>query len=392
MRNIFVVAAIALGLGGSPALADSFELHGSRLILNLSNNSDAVVQTDSSLHGTVRVSGDNAGCLANRDGGGDTVNIDDTTCNEDLDHLTVDVPEHMPVVLTTRGSGNVTIGNLEAQLVANVGGNGDVHVGRVTGLVLNVTGSGDVSVAATEGANVVTINGNGDVKIPSLHGPLNLRQNGSGDFAVAAIEAPAVDLLMSGSGDTAIGHGSVGALHARISASGDLVVAATAATADLSATGGGDIRVAQVTGPVMRHSSGGSSITITGPGLERFGMDKLAGMAALSGDRDGETVIRMHDGSSRGSSGGSALHHLVAGAFVVFVIFMVWRMVQRRGGIGAVSQAIRAGGGPQAPSHPGVIAVRDTLARLEPRLARVEGYVTEREFELNRKFRDLETK
>ena len=383
LNRALLAAGIAAAVAASPAMADSFTLHGSRLVMTVAGNNDATIETDTSLQGDVRVSGDNASCLENH-GGGDAIVIDDTSCNEDLDHLTIAVPANFPVILSMRGAGNVTIGDLNAQLVANVLGSGDLHVGRVAELVLNVSGSGDASVQAASGPADINITGNGDVKIPELNGVLHVRQSGAGDLAIGAINSPAADLALQASGDTAIGRGSIGALRARISSSGDLVVAATAATADLSATGGGDIRVAEVTGPVQRHTGGGSSISTSASGLERFGVGKIANMVSLSDDNgDIQTVGGHHRKHSD-----SGFKHVLAGMFVLFVLFLVWRMARRRGGLAAVGNSLR--GGPSQPTHPGVIAVRDALARLEPRLARVEGFVTEREFELNRKFRDLE--
>jgi hypothetical protein len=383
LNRALLAAGITAAVAASPAMADSFTLHGSRLVMTVAGNNDATIETDSSLQGDVRVSGDNASCLENH-GGGDAIVIDDTSCNEDLDHLTIAVPANFPVILSMRGAGNVTIGDLNAQLVANVLGSGDLHVGRVAELVLNVSGSGDASVQAASGPADINITGNGDVKIPELNGVLHVRQSGAGDLAIGAINSPAADLALQASGDTAIGRGSIGALRARISSSGDLVVAATAATADLSATGGGDIRVAEVTGPVQRHTGGGSSISTSASGLERFGVGKIANMVSLSDDNgDIQTVGGHHRKHSD-----SGFKHVLAGMFVLFVLFLVWRMARRRGGLAAVGNSLR--GGPSQPTHPGVIAVRDALARLEPRLARVEGFVTEREFELNRKFRDLE--
>ena len=383
LNRALLAAGIAAAVAASPAMADSFTLHGSRLVMTVAGNNDATIETDTSLQGDVRVSGDNASCLENH-GGGDAIVIDDTSCNEDLDHLTIAVPANFPVILSMRGAGNVTIGDLNAQLVANVLGSGDLHVGRVAELVLNVSGSGDASVQAAAGPADINITGNGDVKIPELNGVLHVRQSGAGDLAIGTINSPAADLTLQASGDTAIGRGSIGALRARISSSGDLVVAATAATADLSATGGGDIRVAEVTGPVQRHTGGGSSISTSASGLERFGVGKIANMVSLSDD-NGDI---QSSGSHHRRRSDSGFKHVLAGMFVLFVLFLVWRMARRRGGLAAVGNTLR--GGPSQPTHPGVIAVRDALARLEPRLARVEGFVTEREFELNRKFRDLE--
>jgi hypothetical protein len=383
-----VAASVVAAAAVSPAWADTdtFSLHGNRLVMTLGSNNDVAIRVDSSLHGEIRISGDNAGCLESH-GGGDAVVIDDTSCGNDLDNLILFVPPQLPLILTTHGSGNVTAGNLESQVVATVTGNGDVHFGRVAGLVLNVSGSADSIVESVNGPAEIVMSGNGDVKIPQLNGPLHVRQSGAGDLVIGQIATPAIDLDMDGSGDVAIGRGAIGVLHARVSASGDLTVAATAQTADLSATGGGDIRVAEVTGAVQRHSSGGSTISTNSSGLERLGVGKLASIAAASDDDDGGTRVVVRHGR-----GGSGAGHFFAGLVVLVILFLIYRTVQRRGGMAAVTNSFRGGPGLAQPTHPGVIAVRDTMTRLEARLARVEGYVTEREFDLHRKFRDLEAR
>jgi hypothetical protein len=80
--------------------------------------------------------------------------------------------------------------------------------------------------------------------------------------------------------------------------------------------------------------------------------------------------------------------HLVALVLVGVMLFFVWRIVRRGGGIAGLRSAGRQPG-PGAPLHPGVVAVCDIMARLEQRLGRLETYVTTREFDLNRKFREM---
>jgi hypothetical protein len=207
-----------------------------------------------------------------------------------------------------------------------------------------------------------------------------------------------VDITQFGSGDAVFGKGSIGALRAQLTGSGDLAVAAGVATADLSATGGGDIHIAHVSGPVTRHASGGSTIHTTSLGLTGSLLNKLAsvGTTTVTGadgqtinisDEDGNTNISINDHGH-----GSGLGHLLAGVAILFLIVVVWRAIQRRGGIDVVKNQIRARNGPPGqPTHPGVIAVREKLAELEAKLARVESYVTNREFDLHRKFRELDT-
>jgi hypothetical protein len=197
-------------------------------------------------------------------------------------------------------------------------------------------------------------------------------------------------MTIDGSGDAVVGKGHVEILHARLSGSGDLTVAATADTADLQASGGGDIKVAHVNGEVHKSASGGSSINIYNSDVAEFGLGKLAQLAATTDDDDSssDSVIHTHRTSH---GGGSGALHFFAGLAVLFILYAIWRTIQRNGGIGPLQARFNRGpGAPPAPSHPGVIAVRDTITRLEGRLARVENYVTTREFDLQRKFRELD--
>ena len=150
---------------------------------------------------------------------------------------------------------------------------------------------------------------------------------------------------------------------------------------------------------MQRHSSGDSDISTTGTGLTGSLLSKLASVGAGTiitadgqtihiSDGDGETNISL----GRGDSGGNTFHHILGGAAIIFLCYVIWRAVQRRGGMSTVASQIRARSGPPGqPTHPGVIAVRDKLAELEAKLARVEMYVTNREFDLHRKFRELDT-
>jgi hypothetical protein len=91
-------------------------------------------------------------------------------------------------------------------------------------------------------------------------------------------------------------------------------------------------------------------------------------------------------------SAGGTVVHVVAGLMVLGLLVALWRTIARHGG---VARFARPGGRPEsggapAPRHAGVIAVCDKIAELEKRLARVEIHVTSREFDLNRKFREID--
>jgi hypothetical protein len=131
---------------------------------------------------------------------------------------------------------------------------------------------------------------------------------------------------------------------------------------------------------------GGSSIVIgnrNGWGGDAMRRLSESVSSAESGDNDHGVHVSLGDH-------GSGFGHFIAGIVVLGVLIAVWRTISRNGGLAAVSRRFPASAPPAAPSHPGVIALCDLLASLERRLARVEIHVTSREFELNRKFRDID--
>lgn len=382
-RSLLGATLLAAALAHSPARADDLTVAGAHLVLTLNGASDVRIATSGELHGQVRITGEDAGCLSSHEGGG-TVVLDDAACGSNFDNATIIVPRDMPLTLSVNGSGNVTLGDSDAPVAVSLHGSGDFHAGDLAVLNLSVFGSGDSAIGAIRQTGALAMNSNGSVKIQRAAGIFHAHLTGSGDLAVGTAATMATDVEIDGSGDVSIGAGSVGALHARVAASGDLIVGGTALTADLTASGGGDIRVADVSGPVTRRATGGSSIT-THSGLAS-GIGKIVNFGIALDDDGGALRGRV------AQAGGSTVHHVLAGIFVLFVLFLIWRSLQRRGGVAALRAQLGRPGGAAAPAHPGVIAVRETLARLDGRLARVESYVTEREFELHRKFRDLETR
>jgi hypothetical protein len=397
--NRFVPAAIALALMAgfaTPVLADSRTTPGRQLVLTLNNDVSTSVQTDPALHGEIRLTGDDLSCLKVITGG-DAAVVEASSCGDSIGRLTVDVAPGSSVVLTQNGSADVQVGNTYGQLVANMGGSGALTAGHVAMLVLNVRGSGDVVVDAASAGASLNMGSSGSVRLREVTGPVESRQNGSGDLVIGSIESPALNITIDGSGDAMIGKGNAGNVRARVNGSGDLVVAATATNADLQASGGGDIRMGKTTGSVHKAASGGSDIVLQSSDLARFGIEKLATVVANSDDDGGTTIdtpsgTHVHIGRGHGSSSdGGTFTHVLAGAAVLLILFVIWRTIQRHGGVGTLRNRFQ-NTQPAQPSHPGVLAVRETISRLEGRLARVEGYVTTREFDLQRKFRELDSK
>jgi hypothetical protein len=374
-----LAAALALAAATAPALADTRMIDGGTLIATLNLDSAATIEPDARLHGQIRLTADDLSCVEVVGGGVVTA----TSCGDSLGRLRIEVPFMATVTLTQNGDGAVNVGSTDGPLIANLDGSGDLAVGRVGALVLNINGSGDTTVEAA-GAVVVKSDSSGSIRIRSVAGALETHQSGSGDLVIGAISAPAADVVIEGSGDAVIGKGTIAALRARVSGSGDLVVAATAVNADLQASGGGDIKVAHVTGSEHKAASGGSSISVLNSDLAQLGIGKLAQVVA---DSDDTTDAGIHVAGTHHSS---SVGHFFAGLAVLVILFVIWRTVQRNGGLAQLQNRFRAAGQPAQPTHPGVIAVRDTISRLESRLARVEGYVTTREFDLQRKFRELD--
>jgi hypothetical protein len=398
-RTLLAAGAALLAaplLLATPAFADTLTLHGERLVFTSATDDDATIDVDGSLSGTIRVTADDPSCLTTH--AATEIVVDTGGCGGNLGHVTILVPPGFKLTVDIQNSGNVTVGNTGGDLDAHISGSGDLHAGRVGNLAL-VTDSGDSSIQAVNGAANLNSNGSGDIHITELNGLLHSRQAGGGDLVIGQIASPAVDIAQFGSGDAVLGRGSIGALRAELTSSGDLAVAANVATADLNATGGGDIHIAHVSGPVTRHASGGSSIHTSSLGGTSSLLNKLAsvGTTTITGS-DGQTINISDDDSGTNITigghhdHGSGLGHFLAGIAVLFLLVVIWRAVQRRGGIDVVTSQIRARRGPPGqPTHPGVIAVRDKLAELEAKLARVESYVTNREFDLHRKFRELDT-
>jgi hypothetical protein len=387
--GVLALACVAAG----PARADMRSFHGSNLTLTLTTDEDTQIETDTGLSHEVRVAADNSGCLDAGEHGGGEVTISSAPCGSDSGKLTVMVPPGFPVTLMIAGSGNVHAGDLMGPLKATLTSDGDLSVEHAGILQLAVRGSGDVTLRSVTGAADIDVSGSGTVKLFHMEGPLKYSQHGSGDLAIAHIDSPAAQFEGAGSGDAVIAGGHIAALHVRVYGSGDFAMDGTVDTADLEATGGGDIRIPQATGLVTRHANGGSDITVGGGnGLASSAMKRLSQSLAGNDDDgvDSDTVREVITGQH--SSEGGTVVHVLAGLLVLGLLVALWRTIARNGGMARLTGRGRryAAGEAPAPRHPGVLAVCDKLAELEKRLARVEIHVTSREFDLNRKFREID--
>jgi len=385
------------------AHAHTVTLQGDRLALTATGDTDISIETDNTGGRAVRLSGDDLSCLKAH--ARQVVEVSTYGCGDDLGHLTLTVPLGFPVSVAMQGSGAVRIGDVGGELNVAVNSDGGLTVGRTRALMLAVHGSGDVSIDSVQDAADITVSGGGDVKLGDLHGLLHARLSGSGDLSVGTVAASAVDLSLAGGGDATIGDGDIGILRAETHGSGDITVQARVGTADTVASGGGDIKLDGPTGTLVRRSaSGGSDIHVGDLGTQLQDLDRLK--QDLNGlkvqippipplppmpplpNLHGVTIdLSDDDEPHHRSHSGSGAGHFIAGILVLVVAYFIWRTVQRNGGWRRAGS--RVGASAEA-SHPGVLAVRDALTRLDGRLAQVEHYVTSREFDLQRKFRDLD--
>ena len=377
MAGLRTALAMAVLAAAGRAAAETRTVQGQSLVLTLTHSADTEISTNLALAGAVRIDADGSlACLSVVEGR--TAVIGTAACaGGDLGTLRIAVAPHMPVVLTASGEGSIRIGDLPASLTVNLSEGSDLKAGDIGSLALRLGGGGDVSVATVDGSAAVQIGGSGDVHLATLNGPLSLTRTGAGDLSVGTINASDVVIDSTGSGDTEIGGGRIGGLQANLRGSGDLTVAATVASGQVSASGGGGVKLASVTGPLTRMASGGSEITVRDPGGTGEGGSRTAWQRNGAGEHEPVILQRDH-----------TVIHLIMAAVAAAVLLLAWRILRRPGGLTGLRGRNRPQQ-PNAPVHPGVLAVSDTMTRLEQRLGRIESYVTTREFDLNRKFRDL---
>jgi len=380
MKLALALLMAAMAAGG--AQAESQMVDGAQLVLTNTLSSDTVIGVDPALSGHVRVtldgeSGD-TGCLSLI--GGASAVVSTSGCSAESGALRIDVPPGAPITLTNTSDGAVHLPDTDAPVTLTLTGSGDVNGGRVGYLTLAVHGSSDVKLGVVRGGAALEMTGSGDVRLTSVLGALVIKRQGSGDLAVGHIEAPTVDIQSSGSGDTLLGGGSIATLVSHMQGAGDLAVAADVHDGDVSAYGGGDVKLGRITGTVRRSHGGGSDIYVGGP----HALDSVIGKVAMAVG-NGESF------DTTSSQAPSILGHLLTACVVGLMAYIVWRIIKRGGGVAAMRSSFGRSGRPEpaAPTHPGVVAVCDMMARLDQRLGRVEGYVTSREFDLQQKFRQL---
>ncbi len=327
------------------ATAAQGSTQGNRLLLERPCGADSTtisIVPDPSLSHAIEIDGETGGVSTNID----LIRV--AGACHGSGELVIRVPPAFPITIESNASGDIHLGDL-GPVTARLHGDGDLAAGRLDSLLLDDTGSSDVRVAALSGASV-----------------LNLY--GSGDLAVGHVQAPSLAITQTGSGDVELGGGQVGKLVATLSGSGDLAVAATVGGGTVTTTGDGDVSIARVLGDLSQTQTGSGDITV-----------HARGQAAPSSVMVMPAIDVGHAGTSASHQSGAD----VAQALVVLVVSaggaaLLWRWRRRR-------RQPPAG----VSTDPRVAATAERFEALARRVGRMEALVTSRDFELNRRFREM---
>ncbi len=164
------------------------------------------------------------------------------------------------------GGGDLVVGSVgvvgqagqSLHLVQRGSGDATIKAGNIDHADISIEGNGDVHFGpdAHLGGLSLVMRGGGDVAVSHLDGSANIQATGSGDVAIARIAAPNVHLSSAGSGDISIAAGSIGRLAAAMHGSGDLAVEAEIGDASVQAGPGSDVSLPHVKGHLDRSTSG----------------------------------------------------------------------------------------------------------------------------------------
>jgi len=394
LRAALILTAMSV-LPQQTAFAHSETIGGHDLILTASTSKTVNVTVDSGLNNQIRVErdDDDSSCPAAIAVGGH-VTVSDTGC-DDSTPLRIFVPPHSPVILSHSGDSRITIGDIGASLTIDASGDGSVRAGSVTDLVVSGNGDGDIQVENVIGTATLDLKGDGSARLASVNGKLIIKSSGDGGALIGHISSPDVEITLQGSGDAMIGHGAIEHLIGQIDGSGDLIVSATVKDAVIQNNASGDARLSQVTGQLTKSTNGSGEVHVGGSGVESAIETAATGFAAaVASESDGHNV-RIHvnhghdssDHDSDSSSHGGSFFTLL---FLGGVGYFIYRTLKRNNNWPPRLAGWKRGPQPVLPPNdPGVRSLVEVLSRVESRLVRLENFVTTREFDLHRQFRDL---
>lgn len=368
----------------TPAHAQTRVLSGESLSIS---NGDAPLRViiDTTLAGQVRVDmSSGLSCLAAS--GGATISITTQGCDSDAGQVTVFVPPSMPVALASTGSGKVVMDSTTAPVSVHQGSDATIILGDVGKLAVEGAGSGELKVDHVRGAAALAVGGDGAVRIADVTGPLALNITGSGAAVIGHISADQANVTVAASGDALIGNGRIGDLQVQSFASGDMAVSADVTDATITATGSGDVRVAHVSGKLVRNVTGTGEVKIGGNEVANAVIGAAAGIAGSLPSDHKTVVIGVHADGHSGPSWSLILLGVCG--------FVIYRTMKRNNAWPPrLNQwRPRAASAPAVPDNAVVRNIAESFGRLEERMMRLESFVTTREFDLHRQFRDLDRK
>ncbi|TWB45223.1 GIN domain-containing protein [Nitrospirillum pindoramense] len=138
--------------------------------------------------------------------------------------------------------GDLTAGDLNADLAVADLHSGSITVGRVQAAALDVTGSGDITVGDVAKAVSVEIKGSGKVRTGKTSGAVSLEISGSGNVDMASVNG-AVSAEIHGSGNVTIHAGKADPLSVDIAGSGDFTLDGVATNQSISQHGSGQVHI-----------------------------------------------------------------------------------------------------------------------------------------------------
>lgn len=230
--------------------------------------------------------------------------------------LKVKVPEEVPRLVFTTGSGNVHADGLTVGVVKGRTGSGDLSVNNLSADSLKIhTGSGDMDLGNVKTAGTVLSTGSGDMRVERAKSERLKISTGSGDLRVSHVKSDEVE-ASAASGDVELK--VVKAVACRLTtASGDVNVQEVKAGMLSVSSASGDVNVRSIRTEMgncqCQTASGDIELSFTGPvssidvssvsGDIRLDMEEAGGMEAAVNSKTGDVNISWKGERSRMSKG-----------------------------------------------------------------------------------------
>lgn len=363
--------------------------------------------------------------------------------------MTVQIGPDTAVILSPSDT-NVSVDSFLAPVVARTG-DGNLTISHASALVLQASGDGNVSVGTLTGPAEIVSNGSGSLHIGTAASPeMNVLLGDSSDLTVGGGFVGSLAILDTGSGDVRM-HGVTGDAYLAALGSGSIRTSMVTGNVQRRSGGMGSVAVGHANGSVFASQDvfgkGGVSLadgTALTPDAIRTANGTVIGTSGISGtwaelltphldtiaapepptpptppsaptvvheENDDSSVDITTDGSHVTVRRGRVHHHDdgLSGSFVLLMILLGLTVMFRRRIFPPLVRWLEQRGytAERAPlllqpffrpppvvemevTDPRVLALRERLHGMEPRLAKLEGFVTSRDFHLYRQFRDLD--